>query len=179
MCWGGSRGIRCADRWCSEAPVGRVSGAGVIAGAMGQGPLRGLVRTPDESLAWGCLLTHMERAPIDFDLALHQHADYVTALEECGVEVEILPPLEGHPDATFVEDAALVFDELSVLTRSGAEVRRGEVESIRPHLPTDRSITRITEPASLDGGDVLCVGRNVLVGTDGDAGAVRIPRAGD
>ena len=74
--------------------------------------IRALVRRPSSEIA-DCLLTFQERRPIDVDLLARQHRAYVGALEEMGVRVTILPPLAGHPDAVFVEDAAVVLDEVS------------------------------------------------------------------
>lgn len=114
-----------------------------------------------------CELTHQEREPIDANLAREQHDGYIAALESRGVEVITLPPLEGFPDAVFVEDCAVVLDEVAVLTRPGAESRRGEVESIAEALAGYRNLERIESPATLEGGDVLTVGDTLYVGWSG------------
>jgi dimethylargininase len=111
-----------------------------------------------------CELTHVARAPIDLELARRQHETYESALRAAGIEVSRLPVHDDHPDAVFVEDTAVVFDEIAVMTRPGAETRRGEVESVREALATHRTITTIEAPATLDGGDVLVLDRDVLVG---------------
>jgi dimethylargininase len=125
--------------------------------------IRALVRRPSAEIA-DCLLTFQQRRPIDFDLLARQHRAYVGALEEVGVRVTTLPALAGHPDAVFVEDAAVVLDEVSILCRSGAPSRRAEAGALAPHLPRDRPVRELPESLLLDGGDVLRVGRTLLVG---------------
>jgi dimethylargininase len=111
-----------------------------------------------------CELTHFERAAIDPDAAHAEHVAYLDVLRELCDEVTELPALPEYPDGCFVEDAALVFDECVVLTRPGAESRRGEVEALAPHLPQDREILRLEDPCTLDGGDVLVCEDTVYVG---------------
>ena len=111
-----------------------------------------------------CELTHLAREPIDLERAHAEHAGYVTALRALGLQVLELPALPEHPDCMFVEDTALVFDECAVITRPGAESRRGETASIEAVLESWRRILRIEAPGTLDGGDVLVVGRRVFVG---------------
>ena len=93
-----------------------------------------------------------------------QHTAYLDALRGIGLATEVLEPLPGHPDAYFVEDVAVVMPELAVLARPGAEARRGEVESMVPVLARHRPVVRIEAPGTLDGGDVLMVGRHFFVG---------------
>lgn len=111
-----------------------------------------------------CELTHLSREPIDIDVARTQHERYESALRDAGVDVTRLPDRDELPDAVFVEDTAVVFDELAVLTRPGMESRRAEVESVRDALAVHRSLATIEAPATLDGGDVLVLDRDVLVG---------------
>lgn len=111
-----------------------------------------------------CELTHLAREPIDVDLAREQHERYEAALRGAGVEVTRLPALDESPDSVFLEDTAIVFDDVAVTTRPGAESRRGEVESVRAALEHHRRIAAIEAPATLDGGDVLVLDRDVLVG---------------
>ncbi len=111
-----------------------------------------------------CELTHLERSPIDVARAQAQHAAYVRALSALGCEVVELESLAEHPDAVFVEDTALVLDEVAVMTRPGAESRRGELASIELALAPHRRCLRIEAPGTLDGGDVVVLGRRVLVG---------------
>lgn len=125
--------------------------------------MRAIVRKPSPALS-ECALTFLERRPIDFERALEQHAAYVQALEACGVAVQILPPEPHLPDAVFVEDTAVVVDECAVLTRPGIESRRAEVETIAVALAAVRPVIRITAPGTIEGGDVLRVGRTFVVG---------------
>jgi dimethylargininase len=111
-----------------------------------------------------CELTHLARAPIDPVRAAAQHVLYESALAACGWTVRHLPSLDDHPDAVFVEDAAVVVDEIAVVARPGAESRRGEVPTVEAALRTLRPIERIVAPGTLDGGDVLRVGRRIRVG---------------
>ena len=112
----------------------------------------------------GCELTHLSREPIDHALAIEQHGRYEDALREVGVTVTRIRELDKLPDCVFVEDTALVFDEIAVMTRPGAVKRREEVASVREVLETHRPIATIEEPATLDGGDVLVLDKEVFVG---------------
>ncbi|HXT51409.1 MAG TPA: arginine deiminase family protein [Thermoanaerobaculia bacterium] len=111
-----------------------------------------------------CELTHLTREPIDVGLARRQHAAYEALLAELGCEVEHLPEEPGLPDSVFVEDAAVVVDELAVVTRPGTESRRGETASVAAALAQHRPLGRIEALATLDGGDVLRIGKRVFVG---------------
>ncbi|MEU4388604.1 dimethylargininase [Promicromonospora sp. NPDC023805] len=123
-----------------------------------------LVRPPSARLADG-ELTHLERVPVDADLAAQQWQRYVEVFRGYGWDVRAVPAAEAHPDGVFVEDAVVVFDDLAVLTRPGALTRRGEVESARPVVEAVvTELAQITEPGTLEGGDVLKVGRTVYVG---------------
>jgi dimethylargininase len=122
-----------------------------------------IVRPVSSALA-RCELSFVERAPIDVARARVQHAAYEDALRSRGCEIVRLPQLDDYPDSVFVEDTALVFDELAVLTRPGAPSRRGEVESVATVLGRYRPLARIEGEGTLDGGDVLRLGREVYVG---------------
>jgi len=111
-----------------------------------------------------CELTHLAREPIDLDRARAQHRAHEETLRALGCEIRRLPPQPELPDAVFVEDAAVVFDELAVITRPGAASRRGEVASAAEALAAYRALRAIEAPATLDGGDVLVVGRTVFAG---------------
>jgi dimethylargininase len=111
-----------------------------------------------------CQLTHLARAPMDMGRAAEQHLAYEKQLEALGCEVRSLPAEAELPDSVFVEDAAVVFDELAFLARAGAESRRAEAESIAEALLPYRKLARIEEPGTLDGGDILRVGKRVFVG---------------
>jgi dimethylargininase len=110
-----------------------------------------------------CELTFVDRVPIDHARAVAQHAAYCHRLEALGLEVLRLPADEGLPDCCFVEDTAVVLDELAILTRPVAS-RRGETPAIEAALAPHRHIERIEGPATLEGGDVLVVGRRIFVG---------------
>jgi dimethylargininase len=111
-----------------------------------------------------CELTHLSRQPIDIDLARRQHQAYEDALKMLGCQVQRLPAESGLPDSVFVEDAAVVFDEIAIITRPGAVSRRSETASVARALNPYRRLCLIEPPGTVDGGDVLCVGKNVYVG---------------
>ena len=111
-----------------------------------------------------CELTHLDRRPIDLDLARAQHHQYEAALRELGCRVISLPPELDLPDSVFVEDVALVFDEVAVITRPGADSRKPEAESIARALSPYRALYTVEAPGTLDGGDVLRVGKTVYAG---------------
>ncbi|MFA6958147.1 MAG: dimethylargininase [Thermoanaerobaculia bacterium] len=122
-----------------------------------------IVREVSPSIAL-CELTHLERQPIDFARAAAQHEEYVAALESLGCRAIRLPALDAYPDAVFVEDCAVVVDELAVITRPGADSRLGETASIAETLRPFRTLAFVESPATLDGGDVLRAGRLIRVG---------------
>lgn len=111
-----------------------------------------------------CELTHLVRSTIDYDRALVQHAAYVQCLVELGCRIHRLPADASIPDAVFIEDTAVVVEELAVITRPGAVSRRGETGAVAAALAAYRQIGAIEAPATLDGGDVLRIGRVLYVG---------------
>jgi dimethylargininase len=108
--------------------------------------------------------THVGRVPIDQARAARQHAAYREMLRECGAQVRLLDVNRDLPDCVFVEDTAVVLDEVAVLASMGAPARRAEVAGIEPELRKHRPVRRIEPPATLEGGDVLRVHRTLLVG---------------
>ncbi len=114
-----------------------------------------------------CELTHLARVPIDPGVAASQHHQYEQALERLGCRVERVAPAPALPDSVFVEDTAVVVDELAVVARPGAESRRPEVVGVADTLRRYRPLVAITAPGTLDGGDVKRVGRVLYVGQSG------------
>jgi len=114
-----------------------------------------------------CELTHLERQPIDYPTAVRQHAAYEACLEDLGCQVQQLPSDPGMPDSVFIEDTALVLDEVAVITRPGAESRRGETAAVAEALSAYRPLRFIEPPGTLDGGDILRLGKNLYVGASG------------
>ena len=111
-----------------------------------------------------CELTYRERERIDLDLACRQHAAYEALLESLGREIVRLPALDDHPDAVFVEDAAIALDEVAAVAPMAAASRIGESATVEAALSRFLPVQHLTPPATLDGGDVLRVGRRVFVG---------------
>ncbi|HEY0155828.1 MAG TPA: arginine deiminase family protein [Thermoanaerobaculia bacterium] len=109
-------------------------------------------------------LTHMDRVSIDYHRAAEQHEQYRALLRSLGCEVIDLPADPNHPDCVFIEDTAVVLDDVAVITRPGAESRRGEVEVVANELARHRPLVRIEAPATLDGGDVLVLGDRIYAG---------------
>src|SRR5687767_2142802 len=126
-------------------------------------PLIALTRAVPDAIM-RCELTHLARVPIDLPAAVAQHAEYERVLTSLGCDVRRIRPTPELPDSVFVEDTAIVLDEVAVMTRPGAESRRGEIASVAHALGPYRTLLRMTDPATLDGGDVLRLGRTLYVG---------------
>ena len=118
-----------------------------------------------------CELTHLTREPIDHARAVAQHAEYEAALRNLGCRVERLPDAPELPDSVFVEDAAVVLDDVAVIARPGAASRRPEVEAMTAALRPHRPLVFIEPPGTLDGGDVLVTAGKVFVGISGRTNA--------
>lgn len=126
-----------------------------------------LVRAPSPRLAEG-LITHITRTPVDVELARRQHEAYVAALRSSGWDVRYVPPADDCPDSVFVEDSVVVFGSLAVITRPGAPERQPEATGTEQAVrELGLRVARIEEPGTLDGGDVLQVGRTAYVGLGG------------
>jgi dimethylargininase len=108
--------------------------------------------------------TFIGRDPIDFQLALRQHAEYCQRLLRCGAAVRTLDVNCHLADCAFIEDTVVVLDEIAILCSMGTPSRQGEAAGIEPELYKYRDVVRIEPPATLEGGDVLQVGKTLLVG---------------
>ncbi len=115
----------------------------------------------------GCELTYLQRTEIDTDLAIQQHQQYESVLSSFGCDVLTIPTEPGLADSVFVEDTALVLDEIAVMCRPGARSRRAEVAGIANALQQYRNLTPIRAPGTLDGGDLLRIGKSVFAGLSG------------
>lgn len=126
-----------------------------------------LVRRPSPRLADG-LVTHIGRSPVDVALAQQQWVEYVAALEANGWATTEVAPAPGLPDSAFVEDTMVVFRDVVVLARPGADERKPEVAAAAEAVRRFgyREVT-IEAPGTLDGGDVLKVGDTIYVGNGG------------
>jgi dimethylargininase len=121
-----------------------------------------IVRKPGKNFDQG--LTTSSMGPPDYELIVKQHNAYVNVLKSLGIEVIFLDSEDDYPDATFVEDTAVVTPNVAVITRPGAASRQGEEITIAPVLASYRSIETIEPPGTVDGGDVLTVGNRFFVG---------------
>lgn len=124
-------------------------------------PAHVLVRGVADSFA-RCLTTRP--GPLDVVAARAEHAGYVDTLRELGLTVETIPPDEACPDSCFIEDTAVITGRHAVLTRPGAESRRGEIPAVGAALSAHVTVHEMRAPATLDGGDVLRVGARLFVG---------------
>lgn len=125
--------------------------------------IQALTRQVGPSFA-ACELTFLDRQPIDVAKAIEQHRGYEACLAELGVHVTSLPADPSFPDGVFVEDPAVVLDEVAIITRPGVESRRGETNGIAQALSDFRELRYIREPATLEGGDVITIAKTLFVG---------------
>src|SRR5215831_10009541 len=125
--------------------------------------LTAITRTVSPTLA-DCELSFIARAPIDVEKATRQHQAYERLLERLGVRVISLPAEPTMPDSMFVEDPALVLDELAVIFPLGSESRRREAPTVARALAPFRKIEHVVLPGAVEGGDILRVGRKLYVG---------------
>ncbi len=135
---------------------------------------RALVRRPGPRLADG-EITHLDRVPVDPDLALGQWRAYVATLRDAGWQTLEVDPADDCPDAVFIEDPVVVYGDLAVIARSGAPSRREEPLAVESALrDLGYRIARIEEPGTLDGGDVLKHDGTAYVGIGGRTNGVGI-----
>lgn len=125
--------------------------------------MRAIVHAVSPRLA-ECELTFATRTPIDVDRARHQHAAYCALLNGLGVEVTVVDVSPDHADAVFVEDTAVMLDEVAIATAMGTASRRAEVAAMRPVLARHRRVLDLPPGCTLEGGDVLRLGRDLFVG---------------
>ena len=125
--------------------------------------LTAITREVSESIN-DCELSFHARKPIDVAKAVTQHKAYQDCLAELDVRVVSLPAKPELPDAVFVEDPAVVVDEVAIISIMGVPSRRPEARSLADALCRYRPLKFLVEPVTLDGGDVLRVGRRVFAG---------------
>jgi dimethylargininase len=123
---------------------------------------KAITRKPNKDFTKG--ITTSDLGKPNYELMLEQHKTYIEILKSLGLKVIELEALNDFPDAHFVEDAAVVVPKIAIITRPGAESRRGEEVSIETELVKYKTIERIKEPGTLDGGDILIVDKKVFIG---------------
>ena len=141
-------------------------------------PLTAITRAVSSSLN-DCQLAFVERQSIDIAKAVAQHDQYEARLASLGIAVVSLPALADQPDAVFVEDPAIVLDEVALMTRMGAESRRGESASLAEAIARFRPLRWIAAPGTLEGGDVVRIGSTLFAGRSArsnDAGIAQLAR---
>jgi dimethylargininase len=132
---------------------------------------RALVRRPSPRLAEG-LISHIDRTPVDVDLAFKQWQGYVDALAAHGWEPVEVDPVDECPDGVFIEDSMLVYKDLAVIAQSGALIRRGELATAEAAVTAQGyRVERISGDGTLDGGDVLKIDNRIYVGEGGRTNA--------
>jgi dimethylargininase len=142
-------------------------------------PRIAIVRAPGDSFVQA-ISSRPDRARISPERARAQHAAYCRLLEAAGVRLEVLPPDESHPDACFTQDPAIVLEGSALIGRFGAPSRRGEEEALRPVLARYVGLEGpVPEPATIEGGDLLALGRRLVIGRSrrtNDAGIAALRR---
>jgi dimethylargininase len=128
--------------------------------------LTAITRQVSPSIAH-CVLTHLPRVEIHYEVARQQHRHYEDLLTGLGCQLISLEPEADLPDSVFVEDVAVILDEIGILARPGPDSRRSEVTRIAPVLGEHRVLKSIEPPGTLEGGDVLRIGRKLYVGMSG------------
>jgi dimethylargininase len=122
------------------------------------------ITRPTSSTIGNCELTYLPRKRIDVEKAARQHQAYNACLAQFGVQVLMLPVQHQFPDAVFIEDTAVVVDEVAIVTRMGTPTRRRETRAVSDLLVKYRPIQYIIAPATVEGGDVIQVDRTLYVG---------------
>ncbi|MFC9428221.1 dimethylargininase [Streptomyces sp. NPDC056987] len=135
---------------------------------------KALIRRPSPRLTEG-LVTHLERTPVDPALAVEQWERYGATLRAHGWETVEVAPADDCPDGVFVEDTVVLFRGVALICRPGAPSRRPETAAVEEELVRlGHTVTRIREPGTLDGGDVLRTGDTVYVGQGGRTNAAGV-----
>ena len=125
---------------------------------------KAIVRTPGKSLVNGLSDSKHLGTP-DYSKAIIQHQQYIEALKSCGLKITVLDPCEEYPDSTFVEDVALITPKCTIMTRPGAESRRGEVTKMTKTLESQfKNLEYIESPGTIEAGDIMMVGDHYYVG---------------
>jgi dimethylargininase len=122
-----------------------------------------IARKPGPNFAQGITTAVNEESP-KYETLVNQHKEYISTLKSIGLEVILLNALPDHPDAYFVEDTAVVATDVAVITNPGADARKGEEETIAPVLAQYRKTEKIRPPGTVDGGDILQVGKHFFIG---------------
>lgn len=125
-------------------------------------PHTAILRPPATTFATGITTANLGQP--DYEKALEQHRAYCAALQQCGLQLILLDADERYPDGCFVEDTAIVTEELAILCRPGAASRRGEVAAVAEVLAEYRRLAAIKPPGTVDGGDILRVNDHFYIG---------------
>lgn len=121
-----------------------------------------ITRTPGFNFSEG--ISTAELGKPDFQLAIQQHASYISCLKSCGIDVHNKDADARFPDGCFVEDTAVIFPEAAIITHPGAQSRKEEIVAMRKILEPYRNLFSIEFPGTLEGGDVLRVNKQFFIG---------------
>ena len=124
---------------------------------------KAMVKIPCRNMVNG--ISHANLGKPDYSLAMHQHSQYVKALESCDLDVIVLEADEAFPDSTFIEDVCLVTPHCAIITNPGADTRKGEIHAIRTAMESlELPIEKIQGPGTLDAGDIMMKGSHYYAG---------------
>ena len=124
---------------------------------------KAIVKKPCKAMVDGITTANLGKP--DYDLALVQHADYICALKEAGLEVTELEADENYPDSCFVEDTALMTGKVAILSNPGAQSRNGETQAMLPVIQKFyESVEKIESPGTCEPGDIMMVGDHFFIG---------------
>jgi len=121
-----------------------------------------LLRPPAPTFATGITTANLGQP--DYEKALEQHRAYCAALQQCGLALILLDADERYPDGCFVEDTAIVTEDVAILCNPGAASRRGEVAAVAEVLAKYRPLAAIKPPGTVDGGDIMRVNDHFYIG---------------
>lgn len=124
---------------------------------------KAFVRIPCRNLATG--ITSANLGSPDYSKSIEQHQNYVSALKKSGLDVVVMEADDQYPDSTFIEDTALLTPNCAILMQPGAQSRKGEITAVAKLLKNHfENIEAITQPGTVEAGDVMMVGKHFYIG---------------
>lgn len=123
---------------------------------------KAIVRRPTHTFAQG--ITEANLGKPDYQVAIKQHDAYCEALIKCGLQLTVMEGDPTFPDSCFIEDTAVVTKDFGVIARPGNKKRLGEEVEVRKVLEPLMPLYSITDPGTLDGGDVMQADNHFFIG---------------